>query len=1229
MSEVLRMSRKALTMAVVGATIAWSISLSAFLAPLTAKAAAAGSLVKASLPAVYYVGQDGKRYVFPNEKTYKTWYADFSTVQTITDSELAAMTIGGNVTYKPGVKMVKITTDPKVYAVDHNGTLRWVKTEALAVSLYGANWNQQIDDVPDAFFTNYMVGADINSASDFSPAGVSSAATSINQDKNLGSSSSVSGTLSAMLSSSQPAGGTLPGGATQVNMLKVDVHNGGTSAMTVDSLTVHRSGAGLPSDIANVYVYAGNDRLTTGRSINSSTNEASFSGLNLTLGAGETKTLWLAADINNVSTMGGNQDRLELTALQSGTSMAAGLPLQGPMFTMSSAQVGGITIAASGSITNPKAGQMAAKVAEFQLTAGSQEDVTFSKIALFQGGAISRDKLSNFVLKQAGLTVATVSSLNSKDLAAFVLANPMLLEKGSTKTFEVYADVAGSARTTDTIQMYLDQASDLLAVGSTYGYGVQVTNTAYDGATCPSDCSNSTVDAGQLTLTFNGPAAKDIASNGKDVELFNFTMAAQSNLEVRKLQLVVDGNGDLDDGSLTTPRLTDIKVVDTATGSTVSGPKDSTQGTGYAIAANSSTLDFTEVFNLTAGQARTFKVTADVGNDTTLAGGQSLSTVKVTLGQISALSNAVRNLDNSTYLTGSDIVPDANIAGNTHTIKSPSLTLSVASTPVSQTYIQGSQGVALLGLGLKAGDAGSVKVTSIKLTCYVDDAGGAFVKGTEGAATCSSDLLSAKLWNGSTQLGDTKSPSSGAGGEMTFDNLNLTVAAGQTVTLNVTGNLAASIASVPDRIKLDVAANGDVAATDQDGNSLVAGTNLTGAPVNQTTTDAGIRMSIAASGAITVAVAPSDTESEAGLLVGGSSNAVLAKFRLTAQNEELKLTKARIALAQASVSAVSSVSLYDGSTLVGGPTSLDSNGHADFTGMNFVIAKDGSKTLTVKAALNTVGPSGATSGLDLTTQLCDGVSNGGNCDTGVVEASTFEVRGTSAGSSTQLTSFSAGDIGGATKIIRKTKPTLSVVALPSTTLNNGTVVLSRFTVSADAAEQIAVKKVTFNAAINGAGALTIASPAVREVGQSTDITATNTLAGTCNATGTCTISILFGSEQSIAAGTSKTFELRAVVSNVTTSGDSISTSLLGDSAQVTGELDDNAGGTAATAGIDDFDGTPANAAYNFLWSDNSLVPHNDVVAGAFAADAAGSSNDWTNGTYVKVLPTDTQTMTRS
>ena len=87
--------KKGFTIAVSVMTITWSIGIAAF-APLSAAAAseaavAPGELVKASLAAVYYVGNDGKRYVFPNEKTYKTWWSDFSAVKTISDSELAAL----------------------------------------------------------------------------------------------------------------------------------------------------------------------------------------------------------------------------------------------------------------------------------------------------------------------------------------------------------------------------------------------------------------------------------------------------------------------------------------------------------------------------------------------------------------------------------------------------------------------------------------------------------------------------------------------------------------------------------------------------------------------------------------------------------------------------------------------------------------------------------------------------------------------------------------------------------------------------------------------------------------------------------------------------------------------------------------------------------------------------------------------------------------------------------
>ena len=124
-----------------------------------------GTLIKGrSSAAVYYCGADGKRYVFPNEDIYFSWYADFSGVIVYGDSELASIMLGGNVTHRPGTRMVKIQSDPKTYAVAPGGVLRWVQTEAVAEALYGPQWNTFIDDVSVAFWVNYVIGDPITEA---------------------------------------------------------------------------------------------------------------------------------------------------------------------------------------------------------------------------------------------------------------------------------------------------------------------------------------------------------------------------------------------------------------------------------------------------------------------------------------------------------------------------------------------------------------------------------------------------------------------------------------------------------------------------------------------------------------------------------------------------------------------------------------------------------------------------------------------------------------------------------------------------------------------------------------------------------------------------------------------------------------------------------------------------------------------------------------------------------
>jgi len=146
---------------------------------LVKTACLAGATPDDPCKAVYYIGADGKRHAFPNSKVFFTWYQNFDTVQVISASTLASYPLGKNVTYRPGVKMVKFTTDPKVYAVARGGDLRWITTEAIARTYYGDSWNQMIDDIPDTFYTNYTFGPSITSAGDYSPTAEMAAAVTI------------------------------------------------------------------------------------------------------------------------------------------------------------------------------------------------------------------------------------------------------------------------------------------------------------------------------------------------------------------------------------------------------------------------------------------------------------------------------------------------------------------------------------------------------------------------------------------------------------------------------------------------------------------------------------------------------------------------------------------------------------------------------------------------------------------------------------------------------------------------------------------------------------------------------------------------------------------------------------------------------------------------------------------------------------------------------------------
>lgn len=113
-----------------------------------------GTLIKGSSKPAVYLLKDGKRYVFPNERIFYSWFSNFDSVQEITDAQLAQYGLGGNLTFRPGT-LIKIPSLSKVYVIEKENEIRWIESEETAKRLFGTDWAKKVRDVGASYFLNY------------------------------------------------------------------------------------------------------------------------------------------------------------------------------------------------------------------------------------------------------------------------------------------------------------------------------------------------------------------------------------------------------------------------------------------------------------------------------------------------------------------------------------------------------------------------------------------------------------------------------------------------------------------------------------------------------------------------------------------------------------------------------------------------------------------------------------------------------------------------------------------------------------------------------------------------------------------------------------------------------------------------------------------------------------------------------------------------------------------
>jgi hypothetical protein len=855
--------------------------------PVAKAAVVDGDIVS---PDATFVDADGNTY-YPYDvfivkivgtKTFKRLvlnpqvFASYGHLKWSNLKKISAATVKGYTTSA----LTRAVNDPKVYVLAPNGdmgTKQWVD-DLACFSSKGYDW-ASVYEINATDRDNYTTVSSL-----------------------CGGTTPVTGDITLSLSSSNPAAATLPPNAQGVTFLKVKVDGTGT----VSQLTVTRKGAGSVDDFGDIYIYKDGTRLVSGRAMSSATSKVSFINLGIVAPA----TFDVVADMSTGAAGNVNYFTIEAASeVTANATVGGSFPINGNPMGISATNAGTITVARSGaSATNVTIGAVEAEISQFKVTTAT-EGAYLSRVRLFNNGTADNDKITNLKLKNnAGTTLATATSINSSGYVDFVLNSPFYVLKGDSAIFRVYADI-GATKPDRTIILYLELATDILATGNVYGYGMPATITSFDA---DADAVTITCKGGDLTLNKVGPSAGKIGTTTSDTVFLEFTMSAAADITIKRTELMFcldhDGNGTYNTITSAGADVEDIKIKDKDSGVIVAGPKDGTafnDGSRTACGASSVYEAFTDTIDLTAGTTKTFQVTADIktSNSTTIIAGDKMQFVLYSYATLvgSGSVNYMKYAGTNDAVPNTAIVPSGDLSGGEMTVESAALTITLAASPsgTSKTYIKGQAGVEAVGLIFTASTASDIKINSITLVSEILETSGGtwadgydtnYVKDTIGAVSVY-DKDTAALVPGSTAKGFT----SGTYYEhVVYTGLNWTIPAGESKTLLVKADISsaapASASTADTWIAFDIENAADISAVDKDGNTVDATGNNANTGASTPTTFFGV----AKYGSLAI-VAASDTPDKSIAVMGTSDNEV-SKFKLTSTNEAWSIEKFSVVL---------------------------------------------------------------------------------------------------------------------------------------------------------------------------------------------------------------------------------------------------------------------------------------------------------------------------------------------
>ncbi len=749
------------------------------------------------------------------------------------------------------------------------------------------------------------------------------------------------GTLEVSVAASNPMGDTVPKGAVGVVMMSLDLTASCDDDVVVSNITVLHEGFGDESDIDGIYASIDGGRASRKRTLDSQDQTADLRfATPLRVAKCQTSTVDIVVDFaSTAQTAGEHNITVELPSDFNGNAQAVegNFPMRGNTFRVASITSGNLTVEyRSISPDQIEVGNAGAVVGKFEVSANSIEDQTIYSMTLEQNGTIGDADLENIAIRRTDGTVITnKASQMVGDFVTLVFDPPFTILEGDKITLEVVGDIVGGAG--DNVIMHFEERSDIFAVGSLYGYGV---NGQLYGSqvTLPTETASLpdtvTIDAGEFTIEIDGPVQQKYSRDDDDAILAKVLMTTGGEtVDIKDLFIAVQGQTSTGGGlqnlvntsyDNVSEVLEDVEMRNTKTGQTISGVRltdSSAFGTGTA---STSTFQIYRFDDFTVSGKETWEFRVDfIDNGATAhpkSGDQfrihicgdasSNTTASCTFGGAIAATTAY-NMRIEGLSTGDDVTdvrPGGTITGNLHRISNPEITVAVKSLGSTDTAVKNAKNIQLLRFEARAGEAEDVLVTK----AVFEAQSGSLLNGqnytlwvdTDGDTTVDTILESGVASQSST---------------VTFDDFaggGYVVPAEETVLFEVRSDIAASLNNSDLQLRFATGSSVTFLEAEQaDDGSNLSGIKLNGS-FHASVTSADIIVTTAYSKNWNLVsqgdlyVIKDTTPTRSRQILGGTLGEAILRLQLRAQNEAVDVTDLQFTSSGSTATSIDRLELY-------------------------------------------------------------------------------------------------------------------------------------------------------------------------------------------------------------------------------------------------------------------------------------------------------------------------------